>query len=1043
MKLNYLFVCFWVIIMFLSLIFLSVKDKKYFQQNSGEHFVLAKSQFQEESDPGYLLDFSLVEGSLSVDGKLDDQVWKSVSAFPLVNLENAPMTTRGGEARIAVRGDYLIMSARLPEWERIVALSTGVNPNWGSNWSNKWGNEDILVWSICARSPIQNLVKSFSLTVNPYGAYSLLGLRGFVTETYRQTAIGEERLDWVNEVLVSVAIEKGAWTVEAAIPLEQLDSIGYSWIDRVRVCRPDAPELRWTWPAPNEFAYYSLPAGNNQPHPDFNPPSLPSNTAKATIMPPSDSFEADIAALPKQAWTEEERQLLGTEDMLENFLKMHMTEHAKKEKLAWQEVKTLTDWKRFREKRMDALWNWIGTMPEKTPLNPSITRRLDLGDGYIIENIVFESRPGMVVTANLYLPEKITAKIPALVVSHSYHSDRVHSQIQDMGTNWARAGAAVLVIDQLCFLERTQTQQRNGEGRRAPMMLGNQLCLTGESFVKWLVWDYMRGIDLLLERPYIDSKRIVILGGAAGGGDVAGYVAALDPRIAAVVPQNFGEAGPEEHYRFGPREYDFETAWPGWCAGLPVPSRYMAESVSGQYFPWFVAASVAPRGFIYNFEIDWPNTVEGQPAWARYKKVWELYGARDRLDEVHGFGPFPRGVGENSNFNTLSRRRIEIILNRLLDIPMSGTEYRIKAAEMINSDIRPQLLCLTPEAAFKYKPKLACSFVQEIGDDRLAESREKITRMAEPERRSAICEGLQEKLGDIEPMASAVAQKLWSKPGSNFMMEAYSLETEPGIQLPVFLLIPDKGVSPHPCVIGLAQEGKELFLSERYREIAALLEKGVAVCLPDLRGTGELSTAPRSSYRAYQTMIPASVELMLGRTLVGSQLKDTRTIFKWLSKRDDIDGKGIGLWGDSFTEPNLPEFEYDVSPGSSSPVEQRQAEPMGSFLALLTAMYEVDVAGVACRGGLVSFRSVLDDRFCHIPLDVVVPGLLEVADLRDMVRTVSPRPVLMEKLVDGRNKQVSLKRMEKEYAAPVPGLVLREDANSDLVGWLTQAIEIN
>ena len=265
-----------------------------------------------------------------------------------------------------------------------------------------------------------------------------------------------------------------------------------------------------------------------------------------------------------------------------------------------------------------------------------------IGDGFVVENIVFESRPGMVVTANLYLPDKIKKNIPAILVSHSYHSNRLEYQILDMASNWARAGIAVLVMDQICFLERTQTNPWRVEGRRAHMMLGNQLYLAGENLTKWLVWDYMRGIDLLLERPYIDSKRIVMLGGSAGGGDVAGYVAALEPRIAAVIPQNFGEAGPEEHYLFGPRDYDFEIAWPGWCAGLPVPSRYMAESVSGQYFPWFVAASVAPRGFIYNFEIDWPNTVESQPAWARYKKVWELYGARDRLDEVHGFGPFPK-----------------------------------------------------------------------------------------------------------------------------------------------------------------------------------------------------------------------------------------------------------------------------------------------------------------------------------------------------------------------------------------------------------------
>ena len=59
---------------------------------------------------------------------------------------------------------------------------------------------------------------------------------------------------------------------------------------------------------------------------------------------------------------------------------------------------------------------------------------------------------------------------------------------------------------------------------------------------------------------------------------------------------------------------------------------------------------------------------------------------------------------------------------------------------------------------------------------------------------------------------------------------------------------------------------------------------------------------------------------------------------------------------------------------------------------------------MATRGGLVSFASVLEDRFCYIPLDAVVPGILEIGDLPDVAAAIAPRPVLRQSLVDGRNR---------------------------------------
>jgi hypothetical protein len=102
-------------------------------------------------------------------------------------------------------------------------------------------------------------------------------------------------------------------------------------------------------------------------------------------------------------------------------------------------------------------------------------------------------------------------------------------------------------------------------------------------------------------------------------------------------------------------------------------------------------------------------------------------------------------------------------------------------------------------------------------------------------------------------------------------------------------------------------------------------------------------------------------------------------------------------------------------------------------------LYEDQVTAVACRGGLVSFVSVLEDRFCQIPQDIIVPGILEVTDLGEIVASIAPRPVLLEKLVNGLNKKVHLSTMEKEYGTRESNVILREDAGDpSIAAWLSK-----
>jgi cephalosporin-C deacetylase-like acetyl esterase len=187
--------------------------------------------------------------------------------------------------------------------------------------------------------------------------------------------------------------------------------------------------------------------------------------------------------------------------MLEVSLSKRMAAIAEKEKVAWRQVDSREGWERFRDLRLAALRNWMGPMPERTPLRTAVTRMADHGDGFTIENLVFESRPQLLVTANLYRPSHVSGKIPAIIVVHSHHAPKTQSELQDLGMTWARSGTAVLIMDQLCAGERSQSQPWPRESYYGRYVLGNQLLLAGESLMKWMVRDLMRGIDMLLERP--------------------------------------------------------------------------------------------------------------------------------------------------------------------------------------------------------------------------------------------------------------------------------------------------------------------------------------------------------------------------------------------------------------------------------------------------------------------------------------------------------------------------------------------------------------
>jgi hypothetical protein len=205
-----------------------------------------------------------------------------------------------------------------------------------------------------------------------------------------------------------------------------------------------------------------------------------------------------------------------------------------------------------------------------------------------------------------------------------------------------------------------------------------------------------------------------------------------------------------------------------------------------------------------------------------------------------------------------------------------------------------------------------------------------------------------------------------------------------------------------PVIVAVSQGGKERFLGNRTSDLQALLEARVAVCLADVRGTGETSPAqPAGENTALQGL--AAREFDLARSLMGSRLKDLRTVLAYVRAQPELDRANVAIWGDSFAPPNesplfLDEIEYE-----SGPQIQYRADPSGAHLALLAALYEPSVRAVAARGGLAGYLTMLEEAFTYVPMDAVILGILKAGDIGDIAAAIAPRPLLLEALVNGRN----------------------------------------
>ena len=282
------------------------------------------------------------------------------------------------------------------------------------------------------------------------------------------------------------------------------------------------------------------------------------------------------------------------------------------------DIKSLKDWQAKRKVYREQLFEMLGLkpLPEKTDLKPVITGKVE-HEQFTVENIHYQSRPGLYVTGNLYIPKGLEKPAPAIlyVCGHArVKKDGVSfgnkTAYQHHAAWFARHGYICLVID---TLQLGEIEGIHHGTYRYKMWWWNSRGYTPAGVE---AWNCIRALDYLQMRKEVDASRFGVTG-RSGGGAYSWWISALDDRIKVAVPVA-GITDLQNHVVDGCVE--------GHCDCMYIVNTF------GWDYP-LVAALVAPRPLlISNSDKDTIFPLDGVVRiHEKVRNIYRLYDAEKNL----------------------------------------------------------------------------------------------------------------------------------------------------------------------------------------------------------------------------------------------------------------------------------------------------------------------------------------------------------------------------------------------------------------------------
>lgn len=538
--------------------------------------------------------------------------------------------------------------------------------------------------------------------------------------------------------------------------------------------------------------------------------------------------------IQKRLWVEKSSHLM----------RHHLLWQAKRWHAAQQPPLTLEAWKAQRVRLLQQVRDHIGVLPASCPLDVREYGAVDMPT-HVIRKITYQSRPGLRVPANLYVP-KGPGPFPGLLVVHGHWTEgKAAPMVQSRCHLFASEGFVVLAPDAFGAGERgTEPGKFEYHGSHT----GASLMNIGETLLGLQVNDNMRGIDVLQSLDVVDGGKIGVTG-ASGGGNQTMWVSALDERVKAAVP--VVSVGTFEAY-----VVDCNCV----CELLPDGLTFAEE--------WGILSLIAPHALLILNSLQDPRPFavpEMVRSYGAAREVFDLYGVEDRIayqaiDLPHGYWPemqryalgwFRRWLKGEGEGRAVGVREIPPLpCDQLLVFPDKDRPVELQSIHAFS------------------RPIAATLVAGHVQDDAPIDRRAKAAQL----------EKLLRVPAARRPVPVAAPREIIA---DGIEVCCIQLEVEEGVLLPVEIHR-RAGSKPHRALLAVHHEGMQAISRDPW--MRARLQAGDAVVFADLRNSGTMMwDRDEERFMALPFYHNASrTTLWLGRTMIGEWARDLMAVAEYI-----------------------------------------------------------------------------------------------------------------------------------------------------------------